>query len=119
MIDYTVNPAAIGERIRRLRLKQNKTQSYWADMLFISPSYLSLIEDGKRIPKLEVLIQLARVGQVSLDYLVFGDERSMDSVQLAFDAMRNHYPEKKVCQALQVAEFFLKVSAADDENAEL
>ena len=72
MIDYTVNPAAIGERIRRLRLKQNKTQSYWADMLFISPSYLSLIEDGKRIPKLEVLIQLARVGQVSLDYLVFG-----------------------------------------------
>ena len=43
----------------------------------------------------------------------------MDSVQLAFDAMRNHYPEKKVCQALQVAEFFLKVSAADDENAEL
>ena len=53
MVDYTVNPAAIGERIRRLRLKQNKTQSYWADMLFISPSYLSLIETVNVFPSLK------------------------------------------------------------------
>lgn len=119
MTDYTVNPTAIGERIRNLRLKQNKTQSYWADMLFISPSYLSLIEDGKRIPKLEVLIQLARVGQVSLDYLVFGDDTNMDSTQLTFNRIRNTYPEKKVQQALRVAEFFLKASETDNEYLEI
>ncbi len=119
MTDYTVNPTAIGERIRALRLKQNKTQSYWADMLFISPSYLSLIEDGKRIPKLEVLIQLARVGGVSLDYLVFGDDTVMDSVQLTLDRLRTDYSDGKLLQALRVAEYFLRASATDDTDLKI
>ena len=119
MKDYTVNATAIGERLRMLRLKQNKTQSYWADMLFISPSYLSLIEDGKRIPKLEVLVQLARVGQVSLDYLVFGDNTSTDSAQLTLDRICDTYSPQKVQQALRVAEFFLRAMESDDENLEL
>jgi transcriptional regulator with XRE-family HTH domain len=119
MIDYTVNPTVIGKRIRDLRLKQNKTQSYWADMLFISPSYLSLIEEGKRIPKLEVLIQLARVGEVSLDYLVFGDDSNSDSAELILNRMRENYPENKVLQSLRVAEFFLKASQTDDPHLKL
>ena len=50
MNNIILNPKELGERIRKLRFKRNKTQSYFADMLYISPSYLALIESGKRVP---------------------------------------------------------------------
>ena len=49
MSDFILDPQKLGERIRSLRLKMNKNQSYFADMLYISSSYLALIESGKRI----------------------------------------------------------------------
>ena len=56
MNNIILNPKELGERIRKLRFKRNKTQSYFADMLYISPSYLALIESGKRVPNLDLLI---------------------------------------------------------------
>ena len=47
MNNYNIDAQARGERIRKLRLKKNKTQAYFADILYISPSYLALIEAGK------------------------------------------------------------------------
>lgn len=47
MNNYNIDAQALGERIRKLRLKKNKTQAYFADILYISSSYLALIEAGK------------------------------------------------------------------------
>ena len=41
MNNYNIDAQARGERIRKLRLKKNKTQAYFADILYISPSYLA------------------------------------------------------------------------------
>ena len=73
MNNYNIDAQALGERIRKLRLKKNKTQAYFADILYISPSYLALIEAGKRVPNLDVLVHIAEITDVSIDYLVFGD----------------------------------------------
>ena len=73
MNNYNIDAQARGERIRKLRLKKNKTQAYFADILYISPSYLALIEAGKRVPNLDVLVHIAEITDVSIDYLIFGD----------------------------------------------
>lgn len=70
MNNYNIDAQALGERIRKLRLKKNKTQAYFADILYISPSYLALIEAGKRVPNLDVLVHIAEITDVSIDYLI-------------------------------------------------
>lgn len=70
MNSYNIDAQALGERIRKLRLKKNKTQAYFADILYISPSYLALIEAGKRVPNLDVLVHIAEITDVSIDYLI-------------------------------------------------
>lgn len=107
MDNLTIQPAEIGARIRKLRQKQGKTQVYFADSLYISPSYLALIEAGKRTPTLEVLVQIASISDVSIDYLIFGDDSSLDTVQKTFDRLRSVYPPDRIQKALQLAEFYL------------
>ena len=113
MEQFVVDPKAIGERVKNLRIKQKKTQSYYADMLYISPSYLSLIEEGARVPKIEVLVQLARVGGVSLDYLIFGEEETNET-KMIFDRMQNNYTESEIKKALLLAEYFLQLVHGTD-----
>ena len=81
MTDYPINAVEFGNRIKELRRRQGKTQTYFADMLYISSSYLALIEAGKRVPTIEILAQIAKISGVSLDYLVFGDERNKNAPQ--------------------------------------
>ena len=59
MNNIILNPQELGERIRALRFKYNITQAYFADMLYISPSYLALIESVKRVSNLDLLIHIA------------------------------------------------------------
>ena len=82
MNNYNIDAQALGERIRKLRLKKNKTQAYFADILYISPSYLALIEAGKRVPNLDVLVHIAEITDVSIDYLIFGDNKSRYNIYI-------------------------------------
>lgn len=113
MENYNIDAKALGERIRSLRLKRNKTQAYFADVLYISPSYLSLIEDGKRIPNLDVLVHISELTNVSLDYLIFGDESDADSLAFTIQRFSKAYPKRKVEQALRLAEYYLKLENED------
>lgn len=40
MNNFSIDSIKIGARIRKLRKKQGKTQSYYADLLYISPSII-------------------------------------------------------------------------------
>ena len=113
MENYNIDAKALGERIRSLRLKKNKTQAYFADVLYISPSYLSLIEEGKRIPNLDVLVHISELTDVSLDYLIFGDESDADSLLFTIRRFSKAYPKRKVEQALRLAEYYLKLENED------
>ena len=70
--DYIVNLEEMGSRIRDIRKRQKKTQEIFADSIHISTSYLALIEQGKRSASLDIIAQLAKNCQVSVDYLLLG-----------------------------------------------
>lgn len=104
------SPKEIGSRIRSLRKKQGKTQTYFADLLYISPSYLALIESGKRTPTVEVLAQISNICNVSVDYLLFGEpSEHFDSNQKTFLRLSADYPSEGIEHALQLAEFYLRM----------
>lgn len=115
MNNIILNPQELGERIRKLRLKRNKTQSYFADMLYISSSYLALIESGKRVPNLDLLIHIAKFTDVTLDYLVFGDDPNCDPLQMTFNRLNDSYENRQLERAMKLAEFYLEMTKDDDK----
>ena len=64
------DPLTIGRRVRHVRQEAGRTLGDVADAIGISPSALSLIETGKREPRLSVLAALAKVLDASVqDFL--------------------------------------------------
>lgn len=111
MSDLLINSKEIGQRIKNIRLKLNKTQNYFADILYISPSYLALIESGKRTPNLEILVQISKITGISIDYLVTGkDDKNASPLQTSFDKLTRTYNFEKMQKALKIAEYYLKIS---------
>ena len=64
-----------GERVQQLRIQHGYTQEEFAKALNIDRSNLSRIESGRRGCSLDLLVQLSSVFGVTLDYLVFGQDR--------------------------------------------
>lgn len=118
MVNNSVNLVEMGERIKLLRMKQNKTQKYFADMLYISPSYLALLEQGKRTATLDVLAQIAKVCDVSTDYLLFGSSYEQTNINLkTFQRLSESYSPQKLKNALRIAECYLSLdNSAGDLN---
>ena len=61
------NNAAMGRRLRELRLQRELQQSEVARRLGISPAYLSLIESGKRSVQLPLLFKALELYEVSME----------------------------------------------------
>ena len=59
--------AAVGPRLRQLRLEREATLTDLAEETGISVSTLSRLESGQRKPTLELLLPLARAHRVALD----------------------------------------------------
>lgn len=64
-----MNNKIIGERIKKLRVDNEKTGINISTILGIDQSYYSKIEKGKHQIKLETLYKIAELYNVSLDYL--------------------------------------------------
>jgi transcriptional regulator with XRE-family HTH domain len=110
MSDYSINLAEMGLRIKELRTRQNKTQEYFASQINISTSYLALIENGKRTPTIDVLAQIVKKYNVSIDYLVFGTEESReDENSHIFSRLCSKYSTNDISKALRLAEYYLKL----------
>ena len=61
-----------GKRIHQLRIQAGFTQSELALKLNINRSFLSHIESGEKGCSVDLLVQLSKLFNVSLDYLVLG-----------------------------------------------
>ena len=108
MTDFSINSIEIGNRIRSIRKKQKKTQSYYADLLYISPSYLALIESGKRTPTIEILAQISKMSDVSVDYLLFGESSTtLEQNEKTLKRLHEDYSPEEVEKALKLAEYYL------------
>ena len=61
---------AIGKRIKSARAKKGLTQEQLAEQVNLSPMHISVIERGNKLPRLETLINIANVLDVSADILL-------------------------------------------------
>ncbi len=64
-----------GEILKMLRKNAHMTQQELADMLWISKSSVSCYEQDTRFPSSEMLIRIANVFHVSVDYLLGREEK--------------------------------------------
>ena len=62
----------LGARIAALRRAAGWNQAELAQRLRISPSAVGMYEQGRREPSADMLVQIARVLGVSVDYLLTG-----------------------------------------------
>lgn len=61
--------------LKQLREKRKLTIRAVAELMGISPSYLSMLENGKRSVKVEYLLKLAEIYKVSTVQVVKATER--------------------------------------------
>ena len=61
---------AVGQRIRAAREKKNLTQEELAALIEISPTHMSVIERGAKMPRLDTFVAIANVLEVSADSLL-------------------------------------------------
>ena len=66
----SMNQKAIGRRIKTARENKRLTQEQLAEYVDLSPMHVSVIERGVKLPKLETLINIANVLDVSADVLL-------------------------------------------------
>lgn len=59
-----------GNALKTLRLRKNMTQAQLAQKLGLTKSVISAYETGLRLPSYDILIHIARIYNVSTDYLL-------------------------------------------------
>ncbi|MCQ6530528.1 helix-turn-helix domain-containing protein [Bacillus mycoides] len=59
-----------GQRLKALRLEKGMTQQQLADVLEIEKSNISRFESGKQSPSSENTVKMAKLFNVSVDYLL-------------------------------------------------
>lgn len=97
----------LGSRIRQLRIKSGLTQLQLAVNLYISESYIALIEADKRNPSMEIVSKLADFFCVSSDYLMNGAESEEDKLMTKeWISLIKGRTEKEIVSALQLVKSF-------------
>lgn len=66
-----------GNTLKTLRLKEKYTQAQLAQKLGLTKSVISAYETGLRLPSYDILINIAKIFNVSTDYLL-GIENKRD-----------------------------------------
>lgn len=69
-------------RIRQARENMGYTREKFAEKLDVSVSYLAELERGKTGISVKMLVKVCNVLGLSADYVLFGTERTEDSMRL-------------------------------------
>ncbi len=118
----------LGARIAALRRANGMSQAELARHLQISPSAVGMYEQGRREPSAELLVQIARLFEVSVDYLLTGqtisgqekgnvDELIKVTLQKAEDQLRGrkHRPFSRQELAVLFAALLMEEPEKTDE----
>lgn len=80
----------IGARVRQARRAKGLSQSQLAEIIEISPTYVSNIETGKHVMKITLLIKLTEALDVSNDWLIRNDTHEASNyTSVEFDEIFN------------------------------
>ena len=75
------NMEECGARIRDLRKTREMTRETLAGSLYISDDHLRKVEAGKKGASIDLLIAIAELFDVSLDYLILGQTCSREHIK--------------------------------------
>lgn len=67
-----INLEAIGFRIKTERQRHKMTQEGLSEMIAVTPHYIYEIERGMKAMSMETLINISKVLEISVDYILFG-----------------------------------------------
>jgi transcriptional regulator with XRE-family HTH domain len=84
---------AFGERLRTLRCQRGLRQAQVADMLTVSPRVYNRWERGAAVPRLDTLVKLADILQVTLDELGGRLARKTPDLRVRHPKLRDLYRE--------------------------
>ena len=79
----------IGNRIQQLRKDQGMTQAQLAAKLNIGDRHLRRIETGEKGPSIDIMIEIATLFGVSLDYIIMGKQSQSDLKQRLCDLIQS------------------------------
>lgn len=94
-----INLVKIGQKIAEMRKKHHMTQNDLAETLFVTHQAISKWENGKSIPNLEILYELTKLFNITIDYLLDDNELDEDTYEIMFqsttrEAVINHFLNK-------------------------
>lgn len=70
-----------GHRVKTLREQHGLTQEALAVRLNVNFTHISRVECGNRVPSIDIMIELAELFGVSLDYLITGRHYHADNMK--------------------------------------
>lgn len=98
----------LGERLRELRSRNGITQAQLAEKIFVSESYIALIELNKRNPSTEILGKLCDFFGVSTDFLLTGEISEDDILHVReWRSLVSGRSEREITSALKLVRSFL------------
>ena len=93
----------IGARIKLARKEKGLSQEKLAELIFVTPHYISEIERGIKAMSIETLIGIAQQLEVSTDYLLFGISPSTSEI----NAMLSEMSEERKNRVIKAFEAIL------------
>ena len=94
---------AVGQRIKTAREKKNLTQEDLAALVDISPTHVSVIERGTKIPRMDTFVAIANVLEVSADSLLVDVvDHATKSVATELSAAIEALPHEERMRVLKV-----------------
>lgn len=101
----------IGRRIKIARENKKLTQEQLAELVDLSPMYVSVLERGKKPPKLQTLVCIANALDVSADYLLQDVvSKSSESLPPEFSDIICNLSAKDQQRALHMLKAFAETS---------
>ena len=87
----------LAHQIAILRKKAGMSQSQLAQKLNVGTSAVGMYEQGRRTPAIDILIQMAKLFGVSLDYLITGTETLNSTTGERGAVLQPSYPCMTCC----------------------
>ena len=100
---------AVGRRIKAVREQKKITQETLASLVDISPTHMSVIERGAKVPRLDTFVAIANSLGVSADALLLDVvDHSAESVASDLVSAIDKLPHAEKVRVLKVIEVLLE-----------
>lgn len=102
------NYEEMGKRVEQARKEKDFTREKLSEMLDITPRFLYDIESGKKGISVGTLMKIARMLDLSIDYLLFGHEYTNHKAPDDLTALIDSCPESKKAHLYSAIKMFIR-----------